>query len=127
MPFGLTNAPVTFQRLMGKVFGGRDWDFVFVYLDDILIASQIIEEHLDYLQKVLHRLRKSGLQLKPTKFTFATEQIEYLGHTLTPEGVKPNKKNVLAITDFPKPKSIKAVRSFFVGVMSLIWQQCRAP
>jgi len=89
-----TNAPATFQRLMGKVFDGRDWDFVFVYLEDILIALQTIEEHLDHLQKVFRRQRESGLRLKPTKCTFATKKIEYLGHTLTPEGVKPNEKGV---------------------------------
>ena len=112
MPFGLTNAPATFQRLMGKLFSGRDWNFVFVYLDDILIASQTVEEHLDHLQKVFQQLRESGLRLKLSKCMFATGEIEYLGHTLTPEGVKPNERNVRAITEFPIPKSTKEVRSF---------------
>jgi len=100
MPFGLTNAPATFQRLMGKLFNGKDFDFVFVYLDDILVASQTVKEHLDHLQKVFQRLRESGLRLKPSKCVFATEEVEYLGHTLTPEGVKPNERNVEAITYF---------------------------
>ena len=112
MPFGLTNAPATFQRLMGKLFGGKDWEFVFVYLDDILIASRDLQEHLEHLQKVAQRLRESGLRLKPAKCVFATEQVEYLGHTLTKEGVKPNKCNVQAVSEFPRPNSLKEVRSF---------------
>ena len=53
MPFDLTNVPATFQRLMAKLFGRRDWDFVFVYLDDILVASKTTEEHLEHLQTVV--------------------------------------------------------------------------
>ena len=112
MPFGLTNAPATFQRLMGTLFGGKDWDFVFVYLDDILIASKTLQEHLIHLQKVAQRLRESGLRLKPSKCMFATNQIEYLGHTLTTKGVKPNESNIQAVAEFPQPKTIKEVRSF---------------
>ena len=52
MPFGLTNVPATFQRLIGKLFGGKDRDFIFVYLDDILVASKSTKEHLEHLQKV---------------------------------------------------------------------------
>ena len=106
MPFGLTNAPATFQRLMGKLFGGKDWDFVFVYLDDILVASKSTKEHL---QKVVKRLREAGLRLKPEKCVFMTTKVEYLGFTLTAEGsgVRPNKKNIQAIIDFPKPACVK--------------------
>ena len=112
IPFGLTNVPATFQRLMGKLFSGRKWDFVFAYLDETLIASQTVEEHLDHLQKVFQQLQESGLCLQPSKCMFATKEIEYLGHTLTPEGVKLNGKNVQAITEFPEPKSTKEVQSF---------------
>ena len=85
MPFGLTNAPATFQRLMAQLFSGPEWDFVFVYLDDILIASASINEHLEHVEKVLKRLVQAGLRLKPSKCTFATTEIQYLGHTLTPK------------------------------------------
>ena len=112
MPFGLTNAPATFQRLMGKLFGGRDWEFVYVYLDDILVASQSTQEHLEHLQKVALRLRDAGLRLRPEKCVFATEQVEFLGYTLTTEGVRPNWKNVDAIEDFPRPTSAKDVQRF---------------
>ena len=88
MPFGLTNAPATFQRLMSQLFSGPEWDFAFVYLDDILIASASIDEHLGHVEKVLQRLKQSGLRLKPSKCMFATTEIQYLGHTLTPDGSK---------------------------------------
>ena len=67
MLFGLSNAPPTFQQLMGKLFGGKDWDFISVYLNDILVASKSTEEHLEHLWKVAKRLREVGLHLKPEK------------------------------------------------------------
>ena len=67
MPFGLTNAPATFQRLMNKLFSGKEWESVFVYLDDILVVSATFEEHLRDVGKVLDRLKDAGLRLKPAK------------------------------------------------------------
>ena len=76
---------------------------MFVYLDDILIASKSISEHMEHVQKVLQQLKEAGLRLKPGKCTFATTEIQYLGHTLTPMGVKPNDSKIIAVKDFPKP------------------------
>ena len=61
MPFGLTNAPATFQRLMSQLFAGKEWEFVSVYLDDILIASQNMQEHREHVRQVLLRLSEAGL------------------------------------------------------------------
>ena len=107
MPFGLTNAPVTFQRLMNQLFSGKEWDFVSVYLDDILIASPNINEHLEHVKKVLLRIGEAGLRLKPGKCVFAADEIEYLGHTLSAEGVKPNSGKVEAVNSFPKPSTVR--------------------
>ena len=112
MPFGLTNAPATFQRLMNQLFCGKAWDFVFVYLDDLLIVSKSVQEHLGHLKKVLDRLDEAGLRLKPQKCIFVQQQVKYLGHTITPEGVRPNDKKIQAVKDFPRPKSSREVKSF---------------
>ena len=74
---------------------------MFVYLDDILIVSKIMSEHREYVQKVLQRLKESGLRLKPSEYSFATTEIEYLGHTLTPVGVRPNDSKVTAVKEYP--------------------------
>ena len=60
MPFGLTNAPATFQRLMSQLFSGPEWNYIFIYLDDILIASTSIDEHLKHVEMVLERLKQAG-------------------------------------------------------------------
>jgi len=87
--------------------------FVFIYyLDDILVASESAKEHLEHLHKVAKRLREAGLRLKPEKCVFMTNKVEYLGFTLTADGVRPNRKNIQAIVDFPKPTCAKEVRSF---------------
>ena len=74
MPFGLCNAPATFQRLMNKIFTKEIGDFVCVYLDDILIFSRSIEEHLEHLRRVLTRLRESKLYAKLHKCEFSEGQ-----------------------------------------------------
>ena len=112
MPFGLTNAPATFQRLMSQLFSGKEWEFVSVYLDNVLIASRDIKEHLEHVKKVLQKVSEAGLRLKPSKCVFAAEEIEYLGHTLTTEGVKPNSEKVEAVKSFPRPSKVKEVKSF---------------
>ena len=112
MSFKLTNTPVTFQQFILQLFSGQQWNYVFVYLDDVLIASKSISEHIEHEQNVLHQLKEAGLQIKPQKYTFATTKIQYLGHTLTPMGVKPNNSKITAVNDFPKPQTVKQVNSF---------------
>ena len=103
VPFGLTNAPAMFQRLMNQLFSGNIWNFVFVYLDDLLIVSRSFQEYLEHVEKVLTRLEEAGLRLKPSKCAFAQEKVEYLGHTLSSSGVSPNDKKVQAVKNFPTP------------------------
>ena len=70
MPFGLTNAPAVFQRLMQRVLMGLNpeggADFVSVYIDDILIFSRTLDDHMEHLRQVIHRLSDAGLELKPS-------------------------------------------------------------
>ena len=110
MPFGLTNTPATFQRLMEGLFAG--WNFVFIYLDDILITSRSFSEHISHITQVLKRLQEAGLRVKPSKCTFAENQIDYLGFTISAKGVCPTNKNVLAVKEFPCPTSVKEVKRF---------------
>ena len=112
MPFGLTNTLATFQRLMNKLFSGKQWDSVFVYLDDILIVSASFEDHLREVERVLDKLREAGLCLKPSKCLFARKEVEYLGFTISADGVRPNEAKVKAITEFPQPTDSTSVKRF---------------
>ena len=87
MPFGVRNAANTFQRLMDRVLAGLP--FVFVYLDDILIASTDHTQHLHDVRTVLQRLQQYGLVINSQKSIFCQESIEFLGHTVNSEGIKP--------------------------------------
>ena len=112
MPFGLMNAPATFQRLMNRLFSGKEWEPVFVYLDDILVVSASFEDHLRDVGLVLDRLKEAGLRLKPSKCSFARKEVVYLGFTVSSEGVTPNQEKVKAIVDLPQPTDCKSVRRF---------------
>ena len=116
MPFGLRNAPAVFQRLMQRVLAclnpPEGPDFVSVYLDDVIVFSQTLDHHLHHLSLVIDRLSKAGLKLKPSKCHFISQTVQYLGHLLTPEGIRPNPDHVAAVRDYPTPKSVKVVRQF---------------
>ena len=116
MPFGLTNAPAVFQRLMQRVLTGlnpSDGDmFVTAYLDDILVFSRTLSDHIDHLAAVIGRLREANLKLKPSKCKFARREVEYLGHLITPGGLHPNVRLTSAIQAFPRPKNLPEVRRF---------------
>ena len=116
MPFGLTNAPAVFQRLMQQVLMGLNPesgpDFVSVYIDDILVFSRTFEEHLQHLQQVIRRLMQVGLKLKPSKCKFARREVEYLGHVITPEGLRTSPRLIESVHEFPVPQSIQDARRF---------------
>ena len=77
MPFGLTTAPATFQRLMNEILG--DLPFVIIYLDDILVCSKSISEHIEHLSIVFKRLKSAGLKMKPSKCSFGTPKSDISG------------------------------------------------
>ena len=83
-----------------------------VYIDDILIFSKTFEEHLTHLQNVFDKLRAARLRLHPKKCNIMLSEIQYLGHILTPEGVKVDEKKIDVIRKYPAPRTVKQVRSF---------------
>ena len=112
MPFGLRNAPATFQRLMDVVFSGLKWQGLLVYLDDIIVYSADAQSHLQLLEQVLSRLADAGLKLNPKKTTLVSREVNYLGHVVSAEGVRPDPKKVTAVMQLSPPTSVREVRSF---------------
>ncbi len=82
LPFGLMNSGFSFQCLMSKVLKNLNWRISLVYVDDILVYSQNLSDHLEDLSQVFSCIRSANLTLHPTKCHFATKEIEYLGHAL---------------------------------------------
>ena len=112
MPFGLTNAPATFQRLMESCLGELNLSWCIIYLDDIIVFSQTLEEHLVRLQAVSDKLKAAGLKLKPSKCELFKKQINYLGQVVGQEGVATDSDKIKAVTEWPRPTTVTEVRSF---------------
>ena len=109
-PFGLKNAAQAFQRLMDTMCQGLD--FVFVYLDDVLVASKSDEEHRVHLAQLFKRCQDFGLVLNPKKCVFAQPELKFLGHRVSAQGIAPAADRVRVIRDFPQPKTIRQLMEF---------------
>ncbi len=112
MPFGLTNAPATFQTLMNDILQPIRKKFALVYLDDVIIFSKTIDDHIEHLEVVFDLLRQEGLKIKLEKCTFLQKEVEYLGYIITDSGLKPDPKKQEAINKYPVPRNVDQVRSF---------------
>ena len=116
MPFGLCNAPPTFQRLMQNCLGELNLTYCLIYLDDMIVFSEMPEEHLQRMCVVFNCLREHDLKLKPSKCNVFKSEINYLAHHVSQKGVLPSKKNLESIAQCPPPDTYTKVKSF-VGLV----------
>lgn len=112
LPMGLKNSPRTFQRVMDNVLRGLTNEHCLVYLDDVIIFSSSLQEHIVSLEEVFKRFRNANLKIQLDKTEFLRKEVAYLGHIITPEGVKPNPDKIEAIMRYPIPKTTKEIKQF---------------
>ncbi|KAL0336521.1 UNVERIFIED_CONTAM: Transposon Ty3-G Gag-Pol polyprotein [Sesamum radiatum] len=112
MPFGLIDAPAAFMALMNRTFQEYLDQFVIVFIDDILLYSKNREEHEQHLRIVLQILKEKELYAKLSKCEFWVNQVVFLGHMISGDGVMPDPSKVKAIMEWRVPKNATEVRSF---------------
>jgi hypothetical protein len=112
MPYGLTGAPATFQSVMNHILAPLLRKCVVVFIDDILIYSKTKEEHIQHVKQVFQLLQEHQFKVRLSKCSFAKQQLHYLGHVLTPNGVSTDSSKVRDVQNWPSPQSVKEVRSF---------------
>jgi transposase InsO family protein len=112
MPFGLSNAPATFQTLMNSILQPFLDKFVMVYLDDILIYSETIDDHRNHVEAVLQALSDNKLIAKPSKCMFAVTELEFCGHVVGNGVLRPCRDKLAVIRDWPRPSNVHEVRQF---------------
>lgn len=112
MSFGLTGAPATFQEFMNFVLQPLLRKCVVVFLDDVLVYSRSIEEHIQHLRQVFQLLKTHELHLKLSKCSFAKNKLEFLGHVISGQGVATDPSKIQIVKNWPTPENVKDVRSF---------------
>ena len=112
MPFGLTNAPAVFQSFINTVFEEDIGKFCQVYLDDIIIYSKTLDEHIQHVRTILDKLIQNKLVAKMSKCEFHKLKIPFLGHVVSREGVETDPEKLKAVAEWPKPKNVKQLLSF---------------
>ena len=108
VPLELAQAPAYFQELMTRTL--KDFNFAIVYLDDIIIFSKTAEEYLDHIKQVFKKLRSAHLSMKLSKCHFFMKEIQYLGHIISTEGIKPLPSKTKAMQSTHPPKMPKQVQ-----------------
>lgn len=112
MPMGLKNSPSTFQRVMDNVLRELQNTICLVYLDDIIVFSTSLQEHIINLEKVFKKLRESNFKIQMDKSEFLKLETAYLGHVISKDGIKPNPDKISAIQKYPLPKTPTEIKRF---------------
>ncbi|GFO14964.1 Pol polyprotein [Plakobranchus ocellatus] len=112
LAFGLCNSPATFQRVMEDCFDDINLKDMFVYIDDIIVFSRTVEEHLEKLRKVFCRLRDCGLKLAPQKCELLQREISFLGYQVSEAGIHTDPEKVQKVRQWKTPRNNKELASF---------------
>jgi hypothetical protein len=110
MPFGLKNAPVLFQQVMDQVFKGAT--FLKCYIDDVLVHSRRLLQHLVHLEELFKRLHEVNMKIHPKKCEYVVTSVVYLGHKMLPNGIMVHWAKVVAILEMPNPTNVHILKSF---------------
>jgi len=127
VPFGLCNASSIFQHAMDLALNGFNFYMCLVYLDDIVVYSSTVEEHLLRLRKLFDRLRIANLKLKPSKCSlFLRAMVLFLGHVVSGDGVSTDPSKIDLVKNWPQPRDVHEVRSFlglasYYRPMNKVW------
>lgn len=117
VPFGIAVGAQVLTRLLDKIFSDIKFKYVYNYLDDVVIYSESFEEHVEHLNEVLRRLKNAHLTVKLSKVKFASRQLSFLGHIISPSGVSIDQERTRSIRNFPPPKDTKGI-SRFLGMVN---------
>ena len=115
MPFGLCNASATFQRSITRALQRiqqRHGSVVMAYIDDIVIATETIEDHLERIKEVFECLREAGFKMRAEKCDFMRTETKYLGRVVSAEGIKPDPAAVSKIQEWMPPRNREELQSF---------------
>ena len=115
MPFGMCNASASFQRAIARALQrivNREGSMVMAYIDDIVIATETIEDHMDRLREVFQCLREAGFKMRVSKCDFMKSEIKYLGRVVSADGIKPDPKAVAKLKDWDIPRTKTELQSF---------------
>ena len=112
LPFGISVGAQVLTRLLDMIFSDIKFQFVFHYLDDLVIYSNSFEEHMLHLREVFSRLRNANLTINPSKVVFASSKLSFLGHIVSSEGIQIDPERTASVLQFPPPKDAKGIARF---------------
>ena len=107
MPYSLSNAAATFQRMIDRVIGPELEPYAFSYLDDIIIVTETFEEHMIMLERVLARIKESGLTINREKSVFGRSEVKYLGVLVNRDGFRPDPDKIAPVIQYPEPRNLQ--------------------
>ena len=112
LPFGVCNGPSTFQRCIELIFRGLQWEILLVYLDDIIVISEDVDQHLERLETVFKRLYEANLKMKPGKCEFFKSEVLFLGHIVGQNGIQPNPQTLTSVKEWKAPTDVKQIQQY---------------
>ena len=112
LAFGLCNSPATFQRVMEDIFSDLNLKIMYIYIDDLIIFSSTLEDHIQRLRLVFNRLRQCGLKLAPKKCDVVRQEVAFLGYVISKDGIRTDPEKINKVLEWPVPKNSKELMSF---------------